>query len=231
MREQEVQLAGLRALVVEPEAPVHLTVFLLHGYDMRPEDLAPFAHSLGVSARFVVPEGPVSASQRSFAWWPIEQEARAAAGAHGARDLAREYPHGLAAARRQLHAMIGEANEKWGTGTIVLVGFSQGGMLACDFALRGEQTIAALALLSASRLALDEWRPHVSRVRDLPILVAHGRRDADLAFAAGEALRDLLADAGALVTWLPHEDGHVIPLPVWRALRRFLQPHAASPRP
>ncbi len=229
MHEREVQLAGLRALVVEPAVPASLTVFVLHGYDMRPEELAPFAHSLGVHARFVVPQGPVAASGTGFGWWPIEEHARAAARARGARDLSHVYPPRLAAAHRQLHAAIDDACAAWGAGPTALVGFSQGGMLACDVALRGSRAIAALAPLSASRLALDEWKAHLPRARNLPVLVAHGRRDADLAFAAGEGLRDMLADAGAQVTWVPHDDGHVIPLPVWRALRHFLRAHATPP--
>jgi phospholipase/carboxylesterase len=223
MREREMRLAELRALVVEPEAPPSLTVFLLHGSGMRPEDLAPFAHSLAVHARFVVPQGPHAASGAGFGWWPIAEEARATARAGGARDLSQEHPLGLAAARRQLQAAIGDAGATWGVGTTVLGGFSQGGMLACDVALCGDQSLAALALLSASRLAVDTWTTRLFRVRELPVLVAHGRSDDDLSFAAGEALRDMLAEAGAQVTWVPHDDGHVIPLPVWRALRRFLR--------
>jgi phospholipase/carboxylesterase len=52
--------------------------------------------------------------------------------------------------------------------------------------------------------------------------VSHGRGDTDLAFAAGEALRDLLVSGGAAVTWVPFDQGHEIPLVVWRGLRKFL---------
>ena len=69
-----------------------------------------------------------------------------------------------------------------------------------------------------------EWQPLVERLRGLPVLVSHGRADPDLAFSAGEALRDLLAGGGADVTWVPFEQGHEIPLVVWRGLRKFLAP-------
>jgi len=55
----------------------------------------------------------------------------------------------------------------------------------------------------------------------LPVLVSHGTHDPDLAFSAGEALRDFFRSSGARVTWQPFEGGHEIPLIVWRALRRF----------
>ncbi|MEP7381844.1 MAG: hypothetical protein ABI910_09175 [Gemmatimonadota bacterium] len=223
MHERTLQLAGLSTLLVEPESPVSLTVFLLHGYDMRPEDLAPFAHSIGVHARFVVPRGPITASTSGFGWWHIDEKSRDRSRSLGPRDLSSEKPTGLSTARRQLHDLLAVSKETWGDGPTALVGFSQGGMLACDVALRGDLPLAGLALLSASRLALDEWSAHLARVRDLPVLLSHGQRDADLAFAAGEALRDMLATAGARVTWIPHAEGHVIPLIVWRGLRTFLR--------
>jgi hypothetical protein len=89
--------------------------------------------------------------------------------------------------------------------------------------------VAALVVLSASRIAFDEWQPLLlgGRVRGLPVLVSHGEADADLAFGAGEALRDGLAAAGADVTWVPFAEGHVIPTVVWRRLRGLLHDLAA----
>jgi phospholipase/carboxylesterase len=55
------------------------------------------------------------------------------------------------------------------------------------------------------------------------VLVAHGRDDDELSFAAGERLRDVALAGGARVEWLPFDGGHGIPLVVWRALRRFLR--------
>jgi phospholipase/carboxylesterase len=110
---------------------------------------------------------------------------------------------------------------------LVLGGFSQGGMLTCDSVVRAGVAaleVAALALFSASRIAFDEWEPLLGQagLRELPVLVSHGERDDDLAYSAGEALRDCLAGAGAAVDWVPFPDGHEIPLVVWRRLRRLL---------
>jgi phospholipase/carboxylesterase len=54
------------------------------------------------------------------------------------------------------------------------------------------------------------------------VLISHGRADSDLAFAAGESLRDCLTTAGAATTWVPFDQGHEVPLVVWRRLRKFL---------
>jgi phospholipase/carboxylesterase len=105
---------------------------------------------------------------------------------------------------------------------LVVGGFSQGGMLALDTVLRGSQTVDGLVLLSASRLAMSDWEPHRARLRQLPVFVSHGAADQDLAFSAGERLRDFVLESAARVTWVPFETGHEIPLVVWRGLRKFL---------
>jgi phospholipase/carboxylesterase len=128
-------------------------------------------------------------------------------------------PVGRNEARAALNEVCGQVPRKK---RLALVGFSQGGMLAMDYVLHGGR-VDALALLSSTRIAFEEWRPLLPRLSGLPVLIAHGRDDEELAFAAGEALRDAAAAGGARVTWLPFDGGHGIPLPAWRGLRRFLQ--------
>src|SRR5450631_3447098 len=85
-----------------------LTVVVLHGYAMQPEDLAPFARSLGVSGRFHFPQAPHSAPRGGRAWWPIDEGARAAELRHGPRDLAEDHPDGRPAARCHLAAILSD---------------------------------------------------------------------------------------------------------------------------
>ena len=219
MSETSTRIAGLRTIVVEPAGAPRLDVVVLHGYAMSPEDLSPFAASLGLPARFLFPEGPLAALPAGRAWWDMDQEKRARQMAAGPRDLAGEHFAGAAAARSKLVAFLQESRAGR---PVALVGFSQGGMLACDTVLREGPAVVALALLSSSRIAADQWQPLVPRLAGFPVLVSHGECDPDLAFHAGEALRDLLRAGGADVTWVPFEQGHEIPLVVWRALRKFL---------
>ena len=229
MQQDVVAIAGLRTLVVSPSEPTTFVVVMLHGYSMRPEDLAPFAHSIGVAAHFLVPEGPLAAQPSGRAWWDIDREARARALAAGPRDLANEHPPGAPAARARLVAFLDEARARWGGSPLVLVGFSQGGMLSCDTLLREAQSVDGLALLSASRITANEWQPLAARLSGVPVLVSHGRADDDLSFAAGEGLRDFVASGGAEVTWVPHDRGHELPPLVWRRLRTFLTSIGADP--
>ena len=229
MSETWIELGGLRAISVgDPEA-AKVVMVLAHGFQMEPADLSPFAHSIRAPAWFLFPEAPLDAEPRGRAWWFIDAKLRDAALARGPRDFAVQYPPDLGAARARLLAFCRAAKAAAGARPFVLGGFSQGGMLACDTRLRSDLEVAALVLLSASRIAFDEGRPLLpaARLAGLPVLVSHGEADADRAFTAGEALRDCLVAAGADVSWLPFAQGHEIPLVVWRRLRTLLLALAA----
>lgn len=223
MQETTRRIAGLETVVCTPESSAVGSIVLLHGFAMRPADLAPFAHSLGVSARFYFPQGITPIPKRGFAWWSIDEEARAVALRRGPRDLAEADPSSRPVARAALEAFLGEIAAAGGASPLVLGGFSQGGMLACDALLQTAVPIAGLVMMSASRLAIGDWQTRASRLRQLPVFVSHGLDDADLAFSAGERLRDWLTSAGADVNWVPFRGGHQIPMVVWRELRRFFR--------
>jgi phospholipase/carboxylesterase len=222
VNERSIQIAGLDALAVGDEhAP--LAVIVLHGRQMQASDLAPFAHSLGARAYFVFPDAPLPAEPRGRTWWPVDSEARLRRLATGPMDLSQMDPPGRAEARALLDGLVRAlAGGTDADRRIVLVGFSQGGMLAMDYVLHDGVRPAALALLSSTRIALTDWTPLAPRLAALPVLVAHGRSDAELSFASGEGLRDFALAGGADVTWLPFDGGHELPLVVWRALRKLL---------
>jgi phospholipase/carboxylesterase len=215
---------GLEIHALLPESGCRTAIVLMHGYAMDADDLAPFGSSLGVRAPFFFPRGPCTTPSGRRAWWPIDEEARAEHIRNGARDLAAVYPDGLQGARNLLVRALEDLRKRHDLDRIVLGGFSQGGMLACDTALRANVPIAGLVLLSASRLALNDWAPYKHRLQGTPVFVSHGRQDADLAFEAGERLHDFASAGGARTLWVPFDGGHEIPLPVWRSLRRFLAP-------
>lgn len=224
MAQSHFEAAGLKSLLVGSPAEARALVVVLHGYAMRPEDLEPFAHSMRSPVLFCFPQAPQTAIPDGYAWWTIDNERRTRQLAVGARDLVNESPDGRAALRAQLNEFVGCLRQQQNlSAPLVLGGFSQGGMMACDAVLHGALEVAGLVLMSSSRIAIEEWSTQRQALQDLPVLVSHGRHDADLAFGAGEALRDFHIASGARVTWEPFEGGHEIPLVVWRALRRFLQ--------
>lgn len=223
MTEQTTDVGGLRTIVVGSPDDSALHLVLLHGYGMSAADLSPFAHSMGAGALTFVPDGPLSVESRGRAWWDSLSERQPLEGRRTPRDLAHMNPAGRAVARTALTNLIAGVHSWVPPKPLVLAGFSQGGMLACDAVLAGVVRVAGLALMSSSRIAIDEWTRTSERLRGLPVFVSHGRRDDALAFGAGEALRDFATESGAKVTWVAFDDGHELPLIVWRELRKFLR--------
>lgn len=216
LHEAQDEIGGLSAITIgDPDAAT--VVVVLHGREMSGSDLAPFAHSLGVPAYFVFPDAPLPCA-RGHSWWPVDSEARLRRLSQGPMDLSAMDPPDRAEARKRLETLLSQ----FGPRRRVLVGFSQGGMLAMDYVLHGGH-VDGLALLSSTRIAFAEWEPRLSRLGGISVLVSHGRLDSELSFAAGEGLRDAAVAGGADVTWLPFDGGHEIPLVVWRGLRQFLR--------
>lgn len=221
----------LDTLGIELEPPVgeaRVLLVMLHGLGMDPAVLRPFLRSLALPAWGLVPEGPVDTGGGTRAWWAVDPDKRRARLAAGPSDLHDRHPAGRAEAHAALDAALHRLPCQVARLPRLVAGFSQGGMLAVDHALRADgPPPAGLALFSSTCIALDEWAPHWGRLRGMPVLVAHGRDDDDLALSAGERLRDMMIAAGARVRWLPFEGGHGLPLVVWRALRRFVAELAA----
>ncbi len=212
--------------VPETESP---RIVLLHGFMGTPDDLAPFARSLGVQGRFVFPEGCVDLAPfdlQGRAWWPVDVDGRAEALSRGPRDLGQFVPEGLGAAREHLDGVLDELDRQW-SGPLVLGGFSQGAMLSCEVALTTPRPLAGLVMFSGALITQGTWRSRYASRPGLRVFMSHGRRDHDLSFAAAESFQRELAAAGLDVTWCPFDGGHEIPLVVWRTFRRWL---SSSPR-
>jgi phospholipase/carboxylesterase len=207
------------ATITAGDPSASLAVVMLHGRQMCAADLAPFADSLQLPAYFVFPDAPLPCAPRGRTWWPVDAEERMRRLASGPMELSAMDPERRAEARTALGALVDSLAPR----RIALVGFSQGGMLAMDYVLHAEIRPAALALLSSTRIAIDDWIPRAYRLSDLPVLVAHGVSDPELAFLAGEKLRDFAIENGAQVTWVPFDGNHELPLVVWRELRRWLR--------
>ena len=178
-----------------------------------------------------LPEAPVPAALVpgtivGRSWWHIDPGLRLEALGRGPRDFAAIEPPDLPPARALLGRILDDSFAQGSGRPVLLAGFSSGGMLAFDLMLRERRPVAGLALLSATRIA---WREQQRLVPSLPlsgleVLATHGDADEDLAFSAGEALRDAASAAGARVTWAPFEGGHNIPLVAWNRLRKWAKP-------
>lgn len=217
----------------DPEGKAPLTVVLMHGFGAPGDDLAGLARAFaGLGAppgtAFVFPEAPLALGEiggmelyaDARAWWLIDMVRLQRAIARGeTRDLSRDVPEGLAAAREKVLAML----DALAPARLVLGGFSQGAMLATDVALRTERALEGLVVLSGTLLAEHEWRPLMRARAGLRVFQSHGSRDPLLPYELAERLRDALRDAGLDVTFAAFDDGHGIPPDVLRELTSFLR--------
>ncbi len=215
-------------VVVVGEGPGPLIV-LLHGFGAPGDDLVSLARAIRApkGTRFAFPAAPISLSMMpgmdSRAWWNIDMMRLQLAMERGElRDLTRGEPDGLTEARAAMDAVLSELRTKLSPTKLVLGGFSQGSMLAVDVALRTEQKVDALVVLSGTLVAEEVWVPRMKVLAGLPIFQSHGVRDPILPYALAERLRDELAGAGAAVTFASFRGGHEIPMPVLDALGTFL---------
>jgi phospholipase/carboxylesterase len=230
--ELEVRIAGGTDREGGGTGPV---VVLLHGFGAPGDDLVPLLRMLNVPnhTRFVLPAAPLEpvefAAFGGRAWWPIDTLALQQAAAQGReRERVDSTPPGIAAASAQVTALLDCIERDFNVSgeQILLGGFSQGAMLACDVALRSKRRLAGLVLLSATLLCKDEWQPLMAARAGLPVLQTHGLRDPLLSHALACELRDLLLTAGVALEWLEFPGGHELPAPVLRALGAFIAQHA-----
>ena len=214
---------------IAPVGAPRAAVLLLHGLDMTPAQLAPIATSLKLPALVALPSGPIERAGGGRAWWPVDDAAREARMQAGPADLHDSHPAGREQARDAVRATARALRERAPGRPLVVAGFSQGAMLALDCVFQSPPLVVdALALWSASRLALSEWMPALHRLRGVRVELLHGRLDANFDVAAGRSLHDALASAGAHTRWATFEGGHEIPLQAWVALRRLVRDVAAT---
>jgi phospholipase/carboxylesterase len=202
-------------------------VVLMHGFGAPGTDLVPLARVLDVprEVRFAFPAAPLDLGPEyagGRAWWWIDMARIQRAAMRGETiDRSRDVPEGLAEAREKMNAVL-DAIAPAGT-RLVLGGFSQGAMLACDLAMRTARPLAGLAMLSGTLIAQQEWSPLAAKRAGMKVVVSHGKVDPILPFAQAENLRDFLSRAGLDVKWVPFHGQHEIPPPALDALAALIR--------
>ncbi len=179
-------------------------VIWLHGLGADGHDFEPIVPELElrVPVRFVFPHAPprpvtINQGMRMRAWYDVLQLGG------GPEDEA-----GIRASQRLLEEMIA-AEKRRGMTKIVLAGFSQGGAIVLQTALRHPERLAGV-------LALSTYLPLHTTVEaersaangDLPIFMAHGQYDDMIPLARAEQSRRMLERLGYPVQWrtypMPH---------------------------
>lgn len=192
-------------------------VILLHGYGAPAEDLVPFAKELSASvpkASFVLPAGPHGFPGR--AWLPTFTAASREA-------YVKRLELELKATTGELWRLIRSLRRRGvACGDIVLGGFSQGGRVAAETALRAPPGCALGGLVVLSGGGVSELPVPTGQGR-LKVLVTHGTADEVVGFGTGQVLARTLAEAGHEVRFLEFQGAHQIPPVVRAGVAAFLR--------
>jgi phospholipase/carboxylesterase len=203
-------------------APTALVV-LLHGYGANGDDLI----ALGAEwqrqlpdAAFVAPNAPqpIPGMYGGLQWFPLTL-----------RDPS-EYWRGVSAAQPVLERFLDAelARHRLGPERLVLVGFSQGTMMALHVGLRRVQAPAAIVAFSGLLAGPEHLGKATARP---PLLMIHGEADDLIPVEALHMAREALAGAGFGVEWHVRPGlGHGIdPEGQWMAAHFIARALARSP--
>lgn len=190
-------LDGPRLLPLSGSKPNAL-VILIHGYGSNGDDLISLARMIQPAlpdAAFVAPNAPSQMPRMAAAyqWWPIETFSMA------------ERAAGAAAAAPVLDAFITHEREAAGlpSDRILLVGFSQGTMMALHVGLRRPEPVAGIVGISGMLVAPERLPAEITSRP--PVLLIHGTEDDIVPFRSMDLAATALTAAGVGV------DTHVSP--------------------
>ena len=196
-------LNGPRLTPLSGNRPTGLVV-LVHGYGSNGDDLISLAALIQPSLRdlaFVAPDAPGVLPQMANArqWWPI------------ATFSAVERASGAAAAAPELDAFLDAELAAAGLtdDRLLLVGFSQGTMMALHVGLRRERALAGIIGISGMLVAPEQLDRQI-RSRP-PVLLIHGTDDQVVPFRSLDLAARALEAAGVSVeTHIAPGVGHTV---------------------
>jgi len=200
----------LQTIEIETGERPDAAVIWLHGLGADGRDFEPIVPELrlpqSLSLRFVFPHAPIrpvtlNQGMRMRAWYDILQLGGG-----------REDDPGIRASQKSLEDLIArEGSRGIAPGRVVLAGFSQGGAIALQTALRyGERLAGTLALSTYLPLAPTLAAERNPANRDVPIFMAHGSQDPMIPLDRARASRDALAALGYAVEWREYPMQHSV---------------------
>jgi len=181
------------------------TILALHGWGASAHDLIGIAPMVQQGqALFLCPQGPltleVAPGQRAYGWFPLSEGGEIE-------------PAAIVGARGVLEGFLEDALERYPIDPerLVVLGFSQGGVMAYDLALGRPERFAAL-------VALSSWLPDVVSANlpasdaraELKTLLIHGSKDPMIAIDNAKEAKQKLEDMGVVPAWGEYEMGHEI---------------------
>lgn len=201
------------------------TIVALHGWGANAHDLlglAPMLH--GGRALVLCPQGPlalpIGGGMYGYGWFPLVP---------GTPPDAEAFFRGADALRAFLDQSV--ARYPIDPAKLVVAGFSQGGVMAYELALRQPERFAGVAGLSTwMPEPLVERLPKRPEQQGLPVLMIHGTRDDRIEIERARESRERMREYGAVITYREFEMGHEIRPEALRVIVQWLDERAFAPR-
>ncbi|HEV7516782.1 MAG TPA: alpha/beta hydrolase-fold protein [Thermoanaerobaculia bacterium] len=200
-------------------------ILAIHGWGANAQDLLGLAALLhGGRALVLCPQGPIAmpvgGGNYGYGWFPLN--------AGGPPDVA-AFKRGADALRAFVDGAV--ARYPVEPRKIVPIGFSQGGVMAYDLALRDPDRFAGLAALSSWLPGLlAETLPKTPAHAGFPVLVVHGTRDPMLDVEKARESRELLRPFDVALTYREFDMGHEIRPEALRVIVKWLDEKALADR-
>jgi phospholipase/carboxylesterase len=185
------------------------SIIWLHGLGADGQDFAPMVKELKLPAamRYLFPHAPMRAVTINGgyvmrAWYDIASD----------KIDARQDTDGIRKSQKAIEALIAQEKARGiAPDHIYLAGFSQGGAIALHTALRQNEALGGVIVLSAYLPLSDSLESEASKhSRQIPVFMAHGRRDPIVPLSLGLASKERLQALGYIVEWHEYEMEHSI---------------------
>ncbi len=174
-------------------------ILLLHGYGADMNDLFSLASELPDEALIIAPQAPHRLPWGGYAWWNLQQ---AETGVKSDLDQAKR-------SIKTLELFLDQVQEKYkyNRKKVILLGFSQGGMISYATAFRRPRFFSGVMALSSYLMPelMPEEEPSGSMLP--PFFISHGTEDPVLPLSGAHKSRDYLQSKGAEVEY------HEYPMP------------------
>ncbi|MBT1451815.1 alpha/beta fold hydrolase [Glaciecola sp. XM2] len=220
--------AQLEGVIQEAPAEHKATIIWLHGLGDSGNGFAPIAPELklpdSLGVKFIFPHAPIrpvtiNNGMEMRAWYDIKSmDMESRADVDGVKESA-------AAVSQLIEAEIAAgipANK------IMLIGFSQGGVIALHLGTRFNKPLGGIVALSTYMSAAHTLADEKSSAnQDTPILCCHGQQDEVVPLFLGRSAYQTLIENDYQVQWKEYIMQHNVCLPEIKDISKFIQAHLA----
>ncbi|MGA8858315.1 MAG: alpha/beta hydrolase-fold protein [Candidatus Bathyarchaeia archaeon] len=216
MKEGSPISASLEHVVYYPprKAEKYATVVALHGRGTDENDLIPLVHSLGLTdALLISPRAPAPFEfGGGFAWYDVGQEGVPNAQSFGASlDLLRRFMDEI------------RAGYPVDRHRVILLGFSQGTVMAYSVALLDPASFLGVAALSGYIPQRSSLPLALEDLRGFSVFVSHGAYDQIIPVRLARESAEVLKKAGARVEYREYPMGHEVSQETVRDLSAWIK--------